>query len=149
MKRWKAILIIVFSCVFINQVCSFAGDAGSQESQGEELLYQLWEDMKETDMNALEKTLANGFQSVHQDGASNRKQEIELLKNLNFDKYTLSNIQITQNGPVIVATYFVSVEETIKGQRLSKEPAPRLSVFLQTDSGWQWIAHANLKPLNK
>jgi len=148
MNLWKTILPIVFICVFVNQVCIFAEDAGSQQSQGELLLRQLWDDMRETDMNALEKTLANGFQSVHQYGASNREQEIELLKNLNFDKYTLTDIQITRNGPVIIATYFVSVEETIKGQQLSKDPAPRLSVFLKTDSGWQWIAHANLKPLN-
>jgi hypothetical protein len=149
MKPWKTILALVVICVFISQVCIFAGDAESEQCQGEVLLRQLWEDMRKADMNALEKTLANGFQSVHQYGTSDREQELELLKKLNFDKYTLSDIQITQNGPVIVATYFVSVEETIKGHRLSKEPAPRLSVFLKTDSGWQWIAHANLKPLKK
>ena len=149
MRLWKTFLALVVACVFISQVCIFAGDAESEQSQGEQLLRQLWDDMKKKDMNALERKLAKGFQSVHQYGASNREQEIKLLKKLNFDKYTLSNIQITQDGPVIVATYFVSVEETIKGQRLSKEPAPRLSVFLKTDSGWQWIAHANLKPLKK
>jgi hypothetical protein len=149
MKLWKTTLALVFTCLFISQFCIFAGEAVSGRSQGEQLLRQLWEDMRKADMNALEKRLANGFQSVHQYGASDRGQEIELLRKLNFDKYTLSDIQITQNGPVIVATYFVSVEETIKDQRLSKEPAPRLSVFLKTDSGWQWIAHANLKPLKK
>jgi hypothetical protein len=62
----------------------------------------------------------------------------------------LSKIEITRNGPVIVATYFVSVEETIKGMRLLKEPAaPRLSVFLKTGDGWKWIAHANLRPLKR
>ena len=149
MRVWKAILALVLVYVFINQVCIFAGDAGGDQSPGETLVRELWEDMRQTDMKALEKKIAKGFQSVHQDGASNRDEELELLKHLNFDEYILSDIQITQNGPVIVATYFVSVQETIKGQRLSKEPAPRLSVFLNTDSGWQWIAHANLKPLNK
>jgi len=84
---------------------------------------------------------------VHDDGARNREQEIELLKGLNIGEYTLSNFEVTQNGPVIIATYFVSVEETIEGKRLSTKPAPRLSVFLKTDSGWQWTAHANLNPL--
>ena len=41
----------------------------------------------------------------------------------------------------------VSVEETIEGKRLSTKPAARLTIFLKTDSGWQWIAHANLNPL--
>jgi len=98
-------------------------------------------------MAAIEKIIAKGFQSVHQYGANNREQEIKLIKGLNLGKYTLSNIEISRNGPVIIASYFVSVEETIKGKRLLKKPAPRLSVFLKTDSGWQWISHANLKPL--
>ena len=98
-------------------------------------------------MEAIEKTISKGFQSVHQYGSSNRDQEIELIKGLKLGEYTLTDIKITQDGPVIVATYFVSVEETIKGKILSKEPAPRMSVFLKTDSGWKWIAHANLKPL--
>ena len=149
MKKWKAVLALVFVYVFINQVCVIAEDAGNSQSLGEKLVRQLWEDMKKTDMKVLEKKIADGFQSVHQYGASNREQEIKLLNGLKLGEYILSDIQITQNGPVIVATYFVSVEETIKGKRLSKEPAPRLSVFLKTDSDWQWIAHANLKPLSK
>ena len=149
MKKWKAVLALVFVYVFINQVCVIAEDARSSQSLGEKLVRQLWGDMKKTDMKVLEKKIADGFQSVHQYGASNREQEIKLLNGLKLGEYILSDIQITQNGPVIVATYFVSVEETIKGKRLSKEPAPRLSVFLKTDSDWQWIAHANLKPLSK
>ena len=114
----------------------------------EKVLQQLWADMKNQDIEAIEKTIAKGFQSVHQFGSNNREQEIDLIKGLNLGNYILSDIKITQNGPVIVATYFVSVEETIEGKRLTKKPAPRLSVFLKTDSGWQWIAHANLKPMN-
>jgi len=60
---------------------------------------------------------------------------------------SLSDIKITRNGPVIIATYSVSVAETIEGKRLTHRPAPRLIVFLKTAHGWQWIAHANLKPL--
>jgi len=95
----------------------------------------------------IEKTMAKGFQSVHQYGSNSREQEIKLIEGLKLGQYTLSNIKITRDGPVIVATYFVSVEETIKGERLPKNPAARLSVFLKTDSGWKWISHANLEPL--
>lgn len=98
-------------------------------------------------MERIEKTTAEGFQSVHQYGSNTREQEIKLIKTLNLGEYTLSDIEITQNGPVIVATYLVSVAETIKGTRLSQKPSTRLSVFLKTDSGWKWIAHANLKLL--
>jgi len=70
-----------------------------------------------------------------------------VVKGLKLGEYTLSDIKITQDGPVIVATYFVSVEETINGKRLSKKPAARISVFLKTDNEWKWITHANLNIL--
>ena len=98
---------------------------------------------------ALKKMMAPGFQSVHRDGARDRKEEFQLIKGLNFGKYTLTNFKVTQNGPVVIVTYFVSVEETIKGKRLpATKPAARLSAWLKTDSGWKWIIHANLRSLN-
>jgi len=144
----------ILSLVVLTQAAYGAGkdpapdSPGNQASiLGETLLRKLWADMKETDLKAINETIAEGFQAVHQDGANNRRQEIELISKLDLSDYTLSDIKITQDGPVIVATYFVSVSETIKGKRLSKKPAPRLSVFLKTDKGWKWVAHANLKPL--
>jgi hypothetical protein len=114
---------------------------------GEKLVRQLWADIKDRNAEGAGKMIAQGFQSVHQDGARNREQEIELIKELDLGKYDLSDFTVTQNGPVIVATNSVSAEETIDGKRLSTETAPRLDVFLKTDSGWQLIAHANLKPI--
>lgn len=142
MLRLVTILTLSFMCVTPAALAD--QESAAEKSLGERLLHQLWADMKKTD---IEETIGKGFQSVHQYGSSNREQEIELVKGLKLGEYSLSDIRITRNGPVIVATYFVSVEETIKGKRLSKKPAPRLSVFLKTDTGWKWIAHANLKPL--
>jgi len=116
---------------------------------GETLVRQLWADLKDRDIEAVRKKFADGFQSVHQYGTNNREQEIELLKGLNLGEYTLSNFQTTRNGPVITAAYFISAEETINGKRLSNNPTPRMSVFLKTQDGWQWIAHANLKPMEQ
>ena len=113
------------------------------------LVRQLWADFKNRRVEAVKEKTADGFQSVHQYGANNREQEIELVSELNIGEYTLSNFQITRNGPAIIVTYFISVGETIKGKRLTKSPAPRLTVFLKTDCGWQWFAHANLKPLEQ
>lgn len=147
MNALKLALILTLTFVFFTQPVLADQETATEKSLGEKLLYQLWSDMKKPDMAAIEKTIAEGFQSVHQFGSSNRKQEIETIKGLKLGNYTLSDIKITQNGPVIIATYFISVEEMIKGKLLSKRPAPRLSAFLKTDSGWKWIAHANLKPL--
>ena len=147
MNSLKLALIMTLTFAFATLTVLANQEVATEKCPGEKLLRQLWADIKKPDMEAIEKTIAKGFQSVHQYGSNNREQEIELIKDLKLGKYTPSDIKITRNGPVIVATYFVSVEETIKGKRLSKQPAPRLSVFVKTDSGWKWIAHANLKPL--
>ena len=147
MNSLKLALLITLTFLFTTVSVLTNPEVANATGLGEKLLSQLWVDMQKPDMEKIEKTTAKGFQSVHQYGSNTREQQIELIKTLNFGEYTLSDVEITRNGPVIVATYLVSVEETIKGKQLSKKPAPRLSVFLKTDSGWQWIAHANLKPL--
>jgi len=147
MNSLKLALLITLTFLFTTVSVLTNPEVANATSLGEKLLSQLWVDMQKPDMERIEKTTAKGFQSVHQYGSNTREQQIELIKTLNFGEYTLSDVEITRNGPVIVATYLVSVEETIKGKQLSKKPAPRLSVFLKTDSGWQWIAHANLKHL--
>ena len=147
MNILKLVLISTLTALFASQTVLADQEVATEKSLGEKLLLQLWSDMEKPDMEAIEKTISKGFQSVHQYGSSDREQEIELIKGLKLGEYSLTDIKITQDGPVIVATYFVSVAETIEGKRLSKKPAPRMSVFVQTDSGWKWIAHANLKPI--
>jgi len=93
--------------------------------------------------------MAPGFQSIHEDGARDAEEELKLLKQLNLGDYTLSNFKVTEVGPTMIVSYFVSVVETIDAKCLSIEPAARLTIFLKTDSGWQWIAHANLNPLKQ
>lgn len=143
----KAALLLTLCFAFTAPAVLAKQEAAAEQGLGEKLLRQFWENMQKSDMEQIEKTLAKGFQSVHQYGAHNREQEIELIKGLKLGNYILSNIEVTRNGPVIVASYFVSVEETIKGERLQKKPEPRLTVFLKTGSDWQLIAHANLRPL--
>jgi len=72
---------------------------------GEILVRQLWTDMKETDMKAINETISEGFQAVHQYGTNNRQQEIELISKLRLGDYTLSRHQNNSKDPLIVATY--------------------------------------------
>ena len=145
MKVLRSVLVLGLVFMFSASI------TGAQEltdvQLGENLLAQLWNAIKANDIELLDELLAPGFQSVHSDGARNRAEEIKLLKSLDIDDYKLSDINITRNGNVMVATYFIAVEETIKGKRLSKVPAPRLSVFLKNKGSWKWLAHANLKPV--
>ncbi len=149
MKVLKWTFIFTLAFLAVNQGGMIAGVSADEGSLGEKLVRQLWADMKAGNVETLEKMTAPGFQSVHVDGSRNRKEELRLIKGAKFGGYTLSNLKVTQNGSVIIVTYFVSVEETIKGKRLpATKPAARLSAWLKTDSGWKWIIHANLRSLN-
>jgi hypothetical protein len=98
-------------------------------SEGEKLEGQMWADFKAKDWKALESRIAEGFQSVHPDGARDRAGEISLIEHLNLGDVTLSNFKSTMNGEDIVVTYMIAVQETIDGKRLSRKPSPRLSVW--------------------
>ena len=124
-----------------------AGLAQAGESQGEKLVRDLWTLFAAKDMAKIEAMTSPAFQSAHTFGAYGKAKQMKLLAGLKLGEYTLSDFKVTEQGPVIVATYMVSVSETIKGQRLDKKPAARMSVFIKTDQGWQWLAHANLKPV--
>lgn len=144
MSKYFAILLLFFVSVSI-----FCTETEDYQAVGTELLHRLWESFKEADMEAIEAMISEGFQSVHQDGASDYKEEIELVSKLAIDDYKLDDIKISSEENVIVITYTVSVAETIAGKRLSKTPASRLTVFTKNPTGWKWTAHANLKPMNQ
>ena len=115
---------------------------------GEALVKEVWNAMKTTNMDFIENILADGFQSIHQDGYRDKDDEIELIKNLNMGDYVLDSFEVTKNGNTLNVSYFVNVEETIDGEVLNKRSA-RLSVFTRTAEGWKWFSHANLVPLKE
>jgi hypothetical protein len=119
----------------------------STTNDGEKIEKQMWKDIKAKNWKVVENKIAEGFQSVHPDGARDRASEISLIKNLNVGEVTLSDLKSTMNGDNIVVTYMISAQETIDLERLPTKPAPRLSVWKEGASGWQWISHANLTPI--
>ncbi|MGC2352355.1 MAG: nuclear transport factor 2 family protein [Candidatus Udaeobacter sp.] len=119
----------------------------STTDDGEKMEKQMWEDIKAKNWKVVENKIAEGFQSVHPDGARDRAGEISLIKNLSVGQIALSDFKSTMNGDNIVVTYMISVQETIDLERLPTKPASRLSVWKKGASGWQWISHANLNPI--
>ena len=101
-------------------------------------------DIKAKNWNAVERRIADGFQSVHPDGPRDRAGEIALLKKMNLGDFTLSNFKSTVVGDNIVVTFTMTVAQTIDGKQLPPKPAYRLSVWKKGAGGWQWISHANL-----
>ena len=145
MKRLKTVTVISMFLMLI-----FSITCNSQEQlekvDGEQLVKQVWKAMKTTDMEFIGNIIAPEFQSIHQDGARNRDEQIELIKGLNMGEYVLDNFKITQNENTMNVTYFVHVTETIEGNTITKHAA-RLSVFSKTLDGWKWFSHANLVAL--
>jgi len=107
----------------------------------------MWEDIKAKNWKAVEDKIAEGFQSVHPDGARDRANEISLIKNLSVGQVEFNDFRSTMSGDNIVVTYMISVQETIDLERLPTKPTPRLSVRKKGTDGWQWICHANLNPI--
>lgn len=117
-------------------------------AQGEALEKEMWEAMKNKNWNLVELRLSSDFQSVHQDGARGRKEEIALIKDLKLNSPTLSEFHVTEGEGLYIITYKVQTGETIDGKKLSDTPTPRLSVWKKSEAGiWQWVAHANLNPI--
>ena len=119
----------------------------STSNDVEKMEKQMWEDIKAKNWKAVESKIAEGFQSVHPDGARDRADEISLIKNLNVGQVAFNDFRSTMSGDNIVVTYMISVQETIDIERLPTKATPRLSVWKKGTQGWQWICHANLNPI--
>lgn len=146
MNQLESVLIWTLASLLFSQYAATAEVSKAEISEGEKLERQMWADFKGQKWAEVESKIAPGFQSVHQDGVRDREAEIKLIKGLNLGEYTLNNFKVTENGPAIIVTYTASVQEMIAAETLDKQ-SERLSVWIKTDKGWQWITHANLVPL--
>lgn len=88
--------------------------------------------------------LARAFQAVHEEGVRDHDAEARMLKSIMVSNYTLANFKITREANILIVTYTFTGHEIIDGRKMSRKPAPRLSVFINTGKEWQWLAHANL-----
>lgn len=117
--------------------------AFADSSTGEKLLNRLWKDFKEGNVKKIKEYTSAKFQSVHYDGARDRKGELQLIANLHLQSYTLTDKKFTREHNVLIITYTANVVEMINNQPVSKQ-APRMSIFEKIDGKWKWIAHASL-----
>lgn len=95
----------------------------------------------------LETFLADEFQIVRANGSHLDKSGY-LENSATVQRADVTNLEATMSDGVIVASYALSVEETIDGVQQSTL-APRLSVFRQSaDGSWHIVAHANFGALD-
>ena len=116
------------------------------QSSGEALYREFVAAVAAQDFAAVDAILAADFQSVHTDGQRDKSGEMEMLKAVDLGDYSLTDFTETRAGDTLVATHWLSVEETIDGSRLSTKPAPRLTVWRNGPGGWPIIAIASLNP---
>ena len=88
----------------LSAVCLRAQSETPIAADGEKMERQMWADFKAKDWKAVESKIADGFQSVHPDGARNRAGEILLIEKLNLGDVALSNFKSATTGDNIVVT---------------------------------------------
>ncbi|MDO9558282.1 MAG: nuclear transport factor 2 family protein [Syntrophales bacterium] len=120
-----------------------------RQSIGEKLVTELFADINTHNWDKLESMIHPAFQSVHEDGARNKDEEMRLLKGLHLGEYSLSDFNITMSESVMIVSYAVTAQELIDGKSTSPQPSYRLSVFHKMDEGWKWVAHASFITISK
>lgn len=113
-------------------------------ADGEKLVRDLWASSATKQWTQQAGMISPAFQSVYPSGARNKAQEMASLDEVTFTKFELSGFRTTQQGPVVVVTYLAKVEEMKGALRVDGKTSPRMSVFIHTDKGWQWLAHAGI-----
>jgi len=122
----------------------------ADDDLGERLIRSFFAASGKGDLAAVERTLSPGFQSVHTNGVSDRQGELDLIRNMKLGSPTLSNFNTTRNGPALVVTFLVNApDEILGGKALDEGAYERMAVWLDTESGWQLIAYANLAPMKE
>lgn len=142
MKKLMLVIIVTTAITLSFISC----EKQPEEVDGEAMVRELWDAMQSANIDYLDDLLDPAFQSVHQDGARDKSEELELLKKLNMGEYELTDFIVTRNNNTLNVTYFVNVTETIEDETYTRKSA-RLTVFSKTPQGWKWIAHANLLPM--
>lgn len=100
--------------------------------------------LQQEDSAALEAFLSDAFQVARPDGTGADKEQYLKAPPV-VDQFSLSGFHATRAGDTLVVRYTVTASEMVNGEMLTKDPAPRLSVFTKdADTGkWQLAAHAN------
>ena len=124
-----------------------AAASAADHDLGQQLVEKLWAGFAKPDLAALDKFVAPGFQSLHEDGARDWTQERQLIADLKLTPYVLFDYKVTRNGDVLLVTYQCIVGETIAAVNLAKESTPRLDVFVQTGGEWKLLSHVNVRKL--
>jgi hypothetical protein len=151
-RRCTGILVVAMVLgALVAAPASNAAGATSDEAQGQKLVERFLDALHpdasgEVDVAELKKFLSSAWVLQRANGTSSTKPAYLEAPAL-VESYEIQNLDVSRDGPVLVARYEVVVDSTINGQPQSSNPAPRLSVFFKGPKGWQMVAHANFNEL--
>lgn len=157
--RWSVALGLAATLAAVTVACddsSGSGDASDAESSpsstapaqvtDEELISEFFELLQAQDLEGLEEYLSPAFQLQRSDGSHATKEEY-LENPAVVEDFDIVEVEGTRVGDVrVIRSSFIAIE-TIDGQPVSTDPAPRLSTFVWNGERWQIVAHANFVPI--
>jgi len=121
--------------------------AANAQVEAEKLERLWWDQVKNGDMQGLDKIVSPNYQQVLNIGAQNKAAWMEIIKKAKIRDYAISNLKATYSENALIVSYAIATKEIINGKELSTKPQYRLDVWQKTPAGWQVIAHANLNPV--
>jgi len=121
---------------------------GADFELGKRLVTQVFQYMKDRNTVDIEKITSPAFQSIHQDGAIGKKEEMDLIKNLHLKEYFLDDFKVTRYDNSLVVSYSFTGGEIISGKYVASKSSMRLDCFLKVKDSWQWLAHVNTVLIN-
>lgn len=141
MKKWISTGLILLLAATSSAWAGHSGDF----KKARNLIENWFTAMSQQKYDKAGHYLASEFVSIHTDGiVRNKKQEIELIKNLDMKTYHLSDFKYSRSGDAIVVTYRDDGSEKIDNDNIGKGPAPRMAVVQKQGKKLLILAYANL-----
>ena len=147
-RRLLVTLVVVFAGCVALFAAGWGGSATatpktlSPTAQGSALVQRFFTLLHNRDTTGLEALLAPSFQVVRANGGVQNKASY-LSAPPQIDRFAIAKLRGTRHGGVLVASYQVTVTETIAGVEQPATQAPWLSVFQWENGSWHLVAHAN------
>jgi len=106
----------------------------------------MYESIKNGDMNAFKNSLSENFMGVYASGISNRDEEVETVgSNLAIDSYSFSEVSVlTPADNVAVINYKVSMSGSWADEAFSNDYYAT-STWIKMGNEWKVIVHSDMQ----
>ena len=155
---WRRALYVVVAVVLYGAAGAWLSSvvpAGAQSEQAgleattQKAIVAFFTAVIQDDKDNLAKQLAPEFQimrsnGVHHDAKSYLDSDLPIIAELP----AVTNLVVTASGDIVVATYSVTINETIDGQ-VAQTFAPRMTVFRRDGDQWLVVAHSNFAVIDQ